>query len=215
MYYKAFASDPKCTGSSIGNYTSLTAKGRQESKQRVHFFSIDSELVYWNFFLDFGPLNLGQLYRFCEKLNSKINDSRLANRVICYYSDSSFAKRANAVYLIGAWQVIYLNRTPEEACAPFLHAIDYGGNDESRQNSPRSVVSKGDTFASIPPFHDASSCESTYHLSILDCLRGLAKARLYNFFNFDNFNIKEYEWFEQVEVSNLWMRSCYIYFCKM
>ena len=24
------------------------------------FFSTDNELVYWNFFLDFGPLNLGQ-----------------------------------------------------------------------------------------------------------------------------------------------------------
>ena len=37
-----------------------------------HFFSIDNELVYWNFYLDFGPLNLGQLYRFCMKLNDKL-----------------------------------------------------------------------------------------------------------------------------------------------
>ena len=82
-----------------------------------------------------------------------------------------------------------------------MDAIDFGGNDESRQQSPRSVVNKGDTFAAIPPFHDASPCECTYNLTILDCLRGLAKARMYNFFNFDNFDIKEYEWFEQVEVS--------------
>ena len=40
----------------------------------VHFFSIDDDLVYWNFFLDFGPLNMGQLYRFCQILSSKLHD---------------------------------------------------------------------------------------------------------------------------------------------
>lgn len=111
--------------------------------------------------------------------------------------------------------MLYLNRTPEEACALFYHAMDYNcEEDESRQNihSPRSVVAgkedgdanaNGSTFSPVPPFHDASPCECTYSLSILDCLRGLAKARMYNFFNFDDFDIKEYEWFEQVEVSKL------------
>lgn len=28
----------------------------------AHFFNTDDELVYWNFFLDFGPLNLGQVW---------------------------------------------------------------------------------------------------------------------------------------------------------
>lgn len=201
VYYKAFSSNPKAFNSEIGNYTTLT--GEQRTHQRIHYFSIDSELIYWNFFLDFGPLNLGQLYRFCEKLNSKINDSRLANRVICFFSDSSFARRANAMYLIGAWQIIYLNRTPEEACAPFMGAMQKGINDESRQNSPRSVVLGGETFNSIPPFHDASPCQCTYDLTILDCLKGLAKARMYNFFDFADFDIQEYEHFEQVENGDL------------
>lgn len=55
----------------------------------------------------------------------------------------------------------------------------------------------------IPPFHDASPCECTYDLTILDCLRGLAKARQFNFFNFHEFDVKEYEWFEQVENGDL------------
>lgn len=220
VFYKAFQSDPKTFGSGAGNYTSLTSKNRHTrhsstKQQRIHYFSIDNELVYWNFFLDFGPLNLGQLYRFCEKLNTKINDPRLANRAICFYSNSTFAKRANAIYLISAWQVLFLNRTPEEACSLFYHSMEYScEEDESRQNlhSPRSVVAgkeegegsgDGGTFSPVPPFHDASPCECTYSLSILDCLRGLAKARMYNFFNFDNFDIKEYEWFEQVENGDL------------
>jgi len=261
VYYKAFASNPK----SFGSYTSIpslssspSSKGRQHESQpqsnsnsqhRIHYFSIDSELVYWNFFLDFGPLNLGQLYRFCEKLNSKLNDARFANRIICFYSDASFAKRANAMYLISAWQVLFLDRSPEEACAAFLpamrgeehdhdvdtmddsdglhgyaHAHAHDGtihlvDDETRQNSssrtnglsPRSVTSSstavmdgsGCTFAPIPPFHDASQCQNTYDLTILDCIQGLAKARHYNFFNFEDFDIQEYEHFEQVENGDL------------
>ncbi|KAH8078809.1 protein tyrosine/serine/threonine phosphatase [Aureococcus anophagefferens] len=45
-------------------------------------FSIDDTLVYWNFFLDFGPLNLGQLYRFCTMLNAKLQSPELRDKVI-------------------------------------------------------------------------------------------------------------------------------------
>eukprot|EP01031_Cornospumella_fuschlensis_P045979 gene45979-56270_t len=51
-----------------------------------HFFSVDKEMVYWNFYLDFGPLNLGHLYRFCMLLNNKLNDSRLKDKAIFFYS---------------------------------------------------------------------------------------------------------------------------------
>ncbi len=94
-----------------------------------------------------------------------------------------------------------MRRSPEEACKPFTGAIFPDNFDESRQNSPRSVMqSNGTSLAPVPAFHDASPCQCTYDLNILDCLRGLAKARSYSFFNFDDFNIKEYEYFEQVEV---------------
>lgn len=150
-------------------------------------------------------MNLGQLYRFCEKLNAKLQDPRLSNRAICFFSNDTYQKRANAMYLLAAWQLLYLGRSPEESCSIFRDAIFGGSHDESRQNSPRSVTTRhdtGDTLAPIPPFHDASPCECTYDLNLLDCLRGLAKARSHNFFNFDTFNVKEYEYFEQVEVSS-------------
>ncbi|KAF4316996.1 hypothetical protein BBO99_00008342 [Phytophthora kernoviae] len=38
----------------------------------THFFSIDDELMYWNFYLDFGPLNLGHTFVFSETLNKKL-----------------------------------------------------------------------------------------------------------------------------------------------
>jgi cell division cycle 14 len=43
----------------------------------------------------------------------------------------------------------------------------------------------------------------TYNLTILDTLRGLAKARECRFFDFNKFNIEEYEHYEQVENGDL------------
>ena len=206
--------DPRSHNSDIVNCTYLAdqAQGRDDdqqsspTKRKVHFFSIDQELVYWNFFLDFGPLNLGQLYRFCQKLNMKLQDPRLSNRVLVFFSNASFAKRANAMYLLSAWQVLYMGCSPEDSCAPFKSAVFPDNYGESRQNSPRSVTSRDQsTLSAVPPFHDASPCVCTYDLNILDCLRGLAKARANKFFSFDNFNIKEYEYFEQVEVSQVYL----------
>ena len=154
---------------------SLRSKPHEETTRNAHFFTMDSELVYWNFFLDFGPLNLAQLYRFCQRLNQKLKNDSLRDKVIYYYCGSHAHKRTNAAFLICAWSLLYLDRTPEEAFRPF-----------------RSV------YPPFPPFHDASPCVCTFNLSILDCLKGLAKARYYKFFDFSNFNVDEYEHYEQV-----------------
>ena len=144
-----------------------------------HWFSIDDALVYWNFFFDFGPLNLGQLYRFCALLNQKLRAPELAERPIYYYSSSDPRARSNAAVLIGCWQILYLQRTPEEAWAPLS------------------------TYGRYAPFHDASPCACTYDVTVLDCLKGLHKARACNFFDFDAFDLNEYEHFEAVEHGDL------------
>ena len=144
-----------------------------------HWFSIDDALVYWNFFLDFGPLNLGQLYRFCALLNQKLRAPELVERPIYYYSSSDPRARSNAAVLIGCWQILYLQRTPEEAWAPLS------------------------TYGRYAPFHDASPCACTYDVTVLDCLKGLHKARACNFFDFDAFDLNEYEHFEAVEHGDL------------
>ena len=147
---------------------------------RAHFFNIDNELVYWNFFLDFGPLNLGQMYRFCSMLNQKLQSERLKRKVIYYYSATHSHRRANAAFLISAWSMIYLNKGADEAYRPFSNV-----------------------YPPFPPFHDASPCVCTYNLTVLDCLRGIEKARAHNFFDFSNFDCNEYEYFEQVENGDL------------
>ena len=143
-----------------------------------HYFSTDNELMYWNFFLDYGPLNLGQLYRFCTIINAKLSDARLKDKAIYYYSSNDIAKKANAIYLMCAWSMLCLNKTPEEAYRPF-----------------RSVH--------LLPWHDATNTICTFNLTLLDTLKGLHKARECNFFNFEKFDINEYEYYEQVENGDL------------
>jgi cell division cycle 14 len=169
-------------------------------KKQIHFFCVDNELVYWNFFLDFGPLNTGQLVRFCRKLHDKLRKFP----AVCFYSNTVPAKRANAIFLICSWQMLYLDRTPEQAYsgfAPQLHNTDYNLITATEQSLPPISSSQGAiTIAELPPFHDASPCQCTYDLTVLDCLRGLQKARQHNFFDIETFDVEEYEFFEQVEV---------------
>ena len=56
------------------------------------------------------------------------------------------------------------------------------------------------TTLAVPPWHDASPCACTYELTILDCLRALVKAKEHKFFDFETFDVEEYEHYEQVEV---------------
>ncbi|KAJ8613613.1 hypothetical protein CTAYLR_006160 [Chrysophaeum taylorii] len=141
-----------------------------------HWFSIDDKLVYWNFFLDFGPLNLGHLYRFCAMLNAKLHEFQ--GKAIFFYSSTHPHQRTNGAFLIGAWQMLYLGRTAEEAFST-VECFD------------------------LEPFHDATPGKCNFHLDVLDCLRGLGKARFYGFFEFDTFDIAEYEYFEAVENGDL------------
>lgn len=72
-----------------------------------HYFSIDDDFIYENFYNDFGPLNICMLYRYCQKLNAKLNNKTLANKKIVHYTSMNPAKRVNAAYLIGAFSVSF------------------------------------------------------------------------------------------------------------
>lgn len=60
-----------------------------------------------------------------------------------------------------------------------------------------------DAFPPFPPFHDASPCVCTFDLTIPHCLSGLQKASRFGFFDFNTFDVEEYEHYEQV-------RRCYM-----
>ena len=149
-----------------------------------HFFSIDNELVYWNFYLDFGPLNLGQLYKFCLKLNDKLVDTKLKEKTIYYYCGTHGHRRANATFLICAWSMLFLGKSADDAMRMF------------RGCTP------------LPPWHDATPTTCTFNLTVLDTLRGLQKARECRFFDFDSFKLQDDEHYEQVENGDLnWLQE--------
>jgi cell division cycle 14 len=186
--------------------------GTTRKKKEIHYFSIDSELIYWNFFLDFGPLNLGQLYRFSSKLNAKLSSPQYKDCIICYYSGAKGEQRSNASYLICAWSMLYLGRTLDEAYFGFQDFFAEGVGEEdsslwkqpgenvslpppspavSSRSSPGGGVGKrvASPFARLhplPPFHDASPIVCTYDLTVYDCLQGLDRAREFGFFKFGN-----------------------------
>ncbi|NWV24802.1 CC14A phosphatase, partial [Origma solitaria] len=154
-----------------------TLRNKPKSTVNTHYFCTDEELVYENFYGDFGPLNLAMLYRYCCKLNKKLKYFSLSRKKIVYYTSFDQRKRANAAFLIGAYAVIYLKKTPEEAYRMLL----------SGSNPP------------YLPFRDASFGSCTYNLTILDCLQGVNKALQHGFFDFKTFDVDEYEHYERVE----------------
>ncbi|XP_040215874.1 dual specificity protein phosphatase CDC14A isoform X2 [Rana temporaria] len=154
-----------------------TLRNKPKSTINTHYFCTDEELVYENFYADFGPLNLALLYRYCCKLNKKLKSFSLSRKKIVHYTSYDQRKRANAAFLIGAYTVVYLKKTPEEAYRALLSG-----------SSPQYL-----------PFRDASFGNCTYNLTILDCLQGIRKALHLGFFNFENFDVDEYEHYERVE----------------
>ncbi|XP_029985445.1 dual specificity protein phosphatase CDC14AB isoform X2 [Sphaeramia orbicularis] len=158
-----------------------TLRSKPKSTANTHYFCTDDEFIYENFYADFGPLNLAMLYRYCCKLNKKLKSFTLTRKRIVHYTSFDQRKRSNAAVLIGGYAVIYLKKTPEEA----YRALTSGSN------------------ASYLPFRDASFGSCTYNLTVLECLQGIRKALQHGFFDFETFDVDEYEHYERVENGDL------------
>ncbi|RZF35176.1 hypothetical protein LSTR_LSTR012381 [Laodelphax striatellus] len=136
----------------------------------VHFFTIDNDLVYKNFFSDFGPLNLACLYKYCVLLSTKLKAPSLSNKAIVHWTSLDPRKRANAAFLVAAFAVLYL---------------DYQPTDITRHLT----VHRHPFLA----FQDAILGPSLRRLRIIDCLCALQKAFALKFVDFADFNLKKYE----------------------
>ncbi|KAL5487224.1 hypothetical protein EMCRGX_G019801 [Ephydatia muelleri] len=49
-----------------------TLRSKPHNTSSHHYFCIDDEFTYENFYADFGPLNLAMLYHYCQKVNKKL-----------------------------------------------------------------------------------------------------------------------------------------------
>lgn len=89
----------------------------------IFYFNVDEELVYYNYYYDFGPLNLSCLYKYCCKLNSYLRSGNTSTlKRIVHYTSSDQNKRSNAAFLIGSFAVIYLKMDPRHIFRLLLQA---------------------------------------------------------------------------------------------
>jgi cell division cycle 14 len=52
-------------------------------------------------------------------MNQKLSHPKYRDKVIIFYSSTHPHRRTNAAFLISAWAVLCLNRSPDEAFQPF------------------------------------------------------------------------------------------------
>ncbi|XP_078048472.1 cell division cycle protein 14 isoform X3 [Augochlora pura] len=162
-------------------FVTLRMTIKPKSTPNTHYFSIDDEFVYENFYYDFGPLNLAMLYHYCQKVNQKLKAVSLKKKKIIHYTTMDPEKRLNAAFLIGSYAILYLKHTAEEAYNCLT----------SSPNCPFTM------------FRDASVGTPCYQISLSECLSAIYKCHKLGFFDFENFRVKEYEHFERVENGDL------------
>lgn len=85
----------------------------------AHYFCIDDELVYENYYSDFGPLNLGCVYKYCKLLNEKLRLC-LKKKAVVHYTSAEPKKKTNSAFLIGCYGVLYFGFSPRDALKPLL-----------------------------------------------------------------------------------------------
>ncbi|XP_055696815.1 dual specificity protein phosphatase CDC14C isoform X4 [Phlebotomus papatasi] len=161
----------------------VTLKNNVKPKNTANtvYFCVDDIYVYENFFWDFGPLNICHVYQYCQTMEAKLYSKYLARKKIVHYTNSTPQKRLNAALLIGAYMIMYLKKPPNEAY---------------------DILTSGETPAYIK-FRDASNMTPLFEISLKDCLKAIDKAKKYNFVDFTDFNVMEYEYYERVENGDL------------
>ncbi|XP_019410403.1 PREDICTED: dual specificity protein phosphatase CDC14B isoform X4 [Crocodylus porosus] len=157
-------------------YFAILCQKPKSGAANTHHFCIDDELVYENFYADFGPLNLAMVYRYCCKLNKKLKSFTLIRKKIIHYTGFDQKKQANAAFLIGSYAIIYLRESPENVYRLLLSGT-----------------------ISYLPFRDASFGTCSFHLTLLDCFHAINKALLHGFLDFNVFDVDEYEHYEKAE----------------
>lgn len=137
------------------------------------------ELTYESFCKDFGPVNLSMTYKFCYQLEALLNEPKFMEHKIYHYTSLEESKRANAAYLMGAYQVLVLHRSAKESWERFAR------------------------LSPFIPFRDASEGPSYYDCTILDCLQGLERALKLGWYSMNNFDLDFYESHNKVETGDM------------
>jgi len=142
------------------------------------YYWVDNDLIYEPFCADFGPCNLAQTWKFCQRMQHLVNRAEEEGKMAYLVVGPHPHKRANAAVLMGIYMVLYMDLSPEKSYQII------GG------------------FEPFCAFRDASCGVPSYTLGVLDVLRGIAKAKEVGFIKWHKgeiFDCESYEFYEQVE----------------
>lgn len=142
------------------------------------YYWVDNDVIYEPFCADFGPCNLAQTWKFCQRMIHLTERAEEESKMAYVVVGPHPHKRANAAVLMGIYMVLYMNMTPSKAYQMISHL---------------------EPFCS---FRDASCGVPSYTLGVEEILKGMAKAKKVGFINWHNGNVfdyQEYEYYEQVE----------------
>ncbi len=113
----------------------------------------DRRYAYRPFFSDFGPPDLGAVFRFCEEVDALLGLAAASGERVVHCVANTPAARANGAFLSAAYAVLRLSRSAREAFGPLMGM-----------------------YPPLVPFRDASYGLCTHTVSILDCLNALVRA---------------------------------------
>lgn len=85
-------------------FATLKTGYKPKPTRNSKYFHIEDDIVYENFYFDFGPYHLCHLYQFCNRLNDELDKN--PKKKIVFYTSNNETLRLNAAYLIGCYQVI-------------------------------------------------------------------------------------------------------------
>lgn len=140
----------------------------EDSAVHAHI-AVSSECVYDSFCDDFGPMNLGMIYKFCAILDTQLECSSQKRVALCIEPESHSI--TNAVFLMGSYMMIRHDIPPLELTS---HFACFEGK--------------------LLSYRDVSPGEQNFHLLLQDCWQGIWRAREIGWVDFgpNGFNYEEY-----------------------
>lgn len=140
------------------------------------YFTVEDALPYNAFHLDFGPLNIGSLYRFAVSLHNILNEETNQGKGVVFYSSTSPKERANAACLLCCYMVLVQLWAPHQVLQPICQV----------------------EFPFLP-FRDAGYSSADFEITIQDVVYAMWRAKERGMIDLTTFNLEEYEQYERVD----------------
>ena len=149
-------------------YLAVT-KENSDLRADFTYFSIEDKICYHGFADDFGPLNLGSVFQFCEMLDDIVGQQTSPVALLSKMDPKSIT---NAVFLMGSYMIMRKDASVEQVMDNF----------EQMNNL-------------IVSYRDVTPGVQNFHLYVHDCWSGLIKAKQLGWVDFelDGFDFQEYQ----------------------